>query len=154
MYRLSKCQWTTLVWSFLSHSPSVYPPCLSICLILYRIRFWHQSVQSSLLFSQCHEGPQHGLRCGRGSGRRPGMKTLSNIYIYTLKETHNNSEHISLSCHHMQLTPPGLCVCMYVCVCVLTNPWFYLCLMLSAVGRHAVQGQLLLLPLTCVLCVF
>ena len=80
--------------------------------------------------------------------------TFQHIYIYTLKETHNNSEHISLSCHHMQLTPPGLCVCMYVCVCVLTNPWFYLCLMLSAVGRHAVQGQLLLLPLTCVLCVF
>lgn len=41
-----------------------------------------------------------------------------------------------------------------LCVCVITNPWFYLCLMPSAVGRHTVQGQLLLLPLTCMLCVF
>jgi len=41
----------------------------------------------------------------------------------------------------------------FVCVCALTNPWFCLCLTLSAVGRHAVQGQLLLLPLACV-CVY
>lgn len=44
----------------------------------------------------------------------------------------------------------GVCACLFV----ITNPWFYLCLMQSAFGRHAIQGQLLLLPVTCVLCVF
>lgn len=43
---------------------------------------------------------------------------------------------------------------MCACLFVITNPWFYLCLMQSAFGRHAIQGQLLLLPVTCVLCVF
>lgn len=52
------------------------------------------------------------------------------------------------------------CVCVCLCVCLLcerlfTNPCFYLCLMQSAVGRHAFQGQLprLLLTPVCVDCV-
>lgn len=62
-----------------------------------------------------------------------------------------STKHIA-SCHFVQLSLPGVCTCVCVCACVcVTNPWFYLCLMLSAVGRHAVQGQILLLLLTCML---
>lgn len=67
------------------------------------------------------------------------------IHTETARNTYQLCAHpILLS--HMQDTPPGVCASM------LTNPQFYLCLMLSAVGRHPVQGQVFLLPLTCVVC--
>lgn len=67
--------------------------------------------------------------------------------LHFKKNQQNTSQAVTLCNSHFQE-----CVhaCVFVRVCV-TNPWFYLCLMLSAVGRHAVQGQILLLLLTCML---
>lgn len=100
--------------------------------VLFRLWFWHQPVQSSVFFCQRHEGPQHRLGRRRSSGRCTSKKTMNNVVNF----------------EEMMLTAAG------VCVCVFTNSPFCLCLMLSAVGRHAVQGQLCRLPPTCVLCVF
>ena len=44
---------------------------------LLRFISWHQSVQSSLIFSQCHEGPEHRLRRGRSSRRCTSMKNTT-----------------------------------------------------------------------------
>lgn len=115
----------------------------SISFSVCRFRFWHQSVQSSLFFSQCHEGPQHRLRCRRGSRGCAGMKT------HTAKHRKKTKKHA----HSCKLQPHAAHTSCSVFVCTLTNPLFYLCLTLSAVGRHPFQGQLFLPPHTCVLCV-
>lgn len=112
---LSMWQWLMIginsrkIWK---RHPRVFPVSNVAFSLLFvndcRIGLWYQSVQSSFLFSQCHEGPEHWLGCGRGACWCFGTTSLPhNIAL-------NKNTHIA-SCHFVQLSLPGVCVCACVC---------------------------------------